>query len=99
MVERRTPEQEVGVRNPPPPYCVLKQDTLLPESTGYTQEAEAPSQHDEKLLNRTFNLNKKNNNNKSINYFELIVRISELRTTILEKDHLRSYIHVVHVHV
>ena len=35
-----------GVRNLPPPCCVLEQDTLLPESTGYTQEVVAPSRHD-----------------------------------------------------
>ena len=46
MVERRTLEQEVGVRNLPPPYCVLEQDTLLPESTGNTKEAVALSRHD-----------------------------------------------------
>ena len=46
MVERQTPEREDGVRNLPPSYCVLKQDTLLPESTGNTQEAVAPSLHD-----------------------------------------------------
>ena len=34
------------VRNLPPPCCVLEQDTLLPESTGNTQEAVAPSRHD-----------------------------------------------------
>ena len=39
MVERRTPEKEVG-------GCVLEQDTLLPESTGNTKEAVAPSLHD-----------------------------------------------------
>ena len=33
VVECRTPEREVGVRNLPPPCCVLEQDTLLPEST------------------------------------------------------------------
>ena len=46
MVERRTPEREVGVRNILPPCCVLKQDTLLLESTGNAQEAVAPSRHD-----------------------------------------------------
>ena len=34
VVECRAPEREVGVRNLPPPCCVLEQDTLLPESTG-----------------------------------------------------------------
>ena len=38
------------VRNLPPPYCVLEQDTLLPESTGNTQEAVAPSRHDFKVV-------------------------------------------------
>ena len=42
MVERRTPEREVGVRNLPP-FCVLEQETLLPESTSNTYEAVAPS--------------------------------------------------------
>ena len=35
-----------GVRNLPPPCCVLKQDTLLSEITGNTQEVVAPSRHD-----------------------------------------------------
>ena len=34
VVECRTPEREVGVRDLPLPCCVLEQDTLLPESTG-----------------------------------------------------------------
>ena len=34
VVECRTPEREVRVRDLPPPCCVLEQDTLLPESTG-----------------------------------------------------------------
>ena len=35
-----------GVRNLPLLCCVVGQDTLLPESTGNTQEAVTPSQHD-----------------------------------------------------
>ena len=35
-----------GVRNLPPPCFVFEQDTLLPESTGNTQEAVAPFRHD-----------------------------------------------------
>ena len=46
MVERPTPEREVWVRNLPPPCFVLEQDPLLPENTGKTQEAVAPSRHD-----------------------------------------------------
>ena len=46
VVERRTPSREVGVRNLPPPCHILEQDTLLPESTGNTQEAMDPSRHD-----------------------------------------------------
>ena len=46
MVERRTLERNIGVRNLPPPCCVLEQDTLLPENTGNTKEAVAPSRHD-----------------------------------------------------
>ena len=34
VVECRTLEREVGVRNLLLPCCVLEQDTLLPESTG-----------------------------------------------------------------
>ena len=45
MVERRTPEREIGVGNLPPPCFVLEQDTLLPENTGKTQEAVALSRH------------------------------------------------------
>ena len=58
MVERLTPEREVGVQNLPPPCCVVEQDTLLPESTVNTQEAEAPSRSmTEKLLTVTLSLN------------------------------------------
>ena len=46
MVESRTPERGVRVRNLPPPCCVLGQVTLLSESTGNTQKAVAPSRHD-----------------------------------------------------
>ena len=46
MVERRTPERKIRVRNLPPPCCVLEQDTLLPENTGNAQEAVAPSPYD-----------------------------------------------------
>ena len=46
VVERLTPKREVGVRILPPSYCVIEQDTLLPQSTGNTQEAVAPSRHD-----------------------------------------------------
>ena len=46
VLGRRTPERE----NPPPPCCVLDQDTLLPVYTGNTQEAVAPSRHDGKFV-------------------------------------------------
>ena len=48
VVKRRTPERDMGGggRNLPPPCCVIEQETLLPKSTGYTQEAVVPSQHD-----------------------------------------------------
>ena len=48
VVERQTPEREVGVQNIPPLCCVL--DTLLPERTGNTQEVEAPSRHYQKIV-------------------------------------------------
>ena len=44
VLEHRTMVREDG--NLPPPCCVLEQDTLLPESTGNTQEAVATSRHD-----------------------------------------------------
>ena len=46
MVERRIQEREIGVRSLPPPCCVLKQTTVLPENTGNTEEAVTPSRHD-----------------------------------------------------
>ena len=39
-----------GIQNLPPPCFVIEQDTLLPESTGNTQEASAPSRHDCKIV-------------------------------------------------
>ena len=45
LVECQTLEREVGVRNLPPPCCVLEQDTLLPERASNTQEAVALSRH------------------------------------------------------
>ena len=43
MVERRTREREFwGSKS----ISVFEQDTLPPESTGNTQEVEAPSRHD-----------------------------------------------------
>ena len=39
-----------GVRNLPPPCCVLQQVTLLPESPGKTQEAVALSRQDWKIV-------------------------------------------------
>ena len=45
VVERRTSEREVGVRNLTPSCCVLEQDTLFPEKTWNTQEAVASSRH------------------------------------------------------
>ena len=50
MVERRTPEPDVGARNLPPPCYVLGQDTLLPESNRNSREAVAPSRHDWKVV-------------------------------------------------
>ena len=50
VLERRTPEREVEARNLPPLCCVLEQDTLLPKSTGNTQEVVAPSRHDRKIV-------------------------------------------------
>ena len=46
MVRHRTPEGEVGGLKPTSAVCVLEQNTLLPENTGNTQEAVAPSKHD-----------------------------------------------------
>ena len=46
MIDRRTPEGISGFKTYlDPPCCVLEQDTLLPENTGNTQEAVAPSRH------------------------------------------------------
>ena len=52
VVEQRTP-----VRNLPRLCCVLEQDTLLPESTGNTQEAVLRPDMTEKLLTGTLSLN------------------------------------------
>ena len=38
------------IPNLPQPCCVLEQDTLLPESTGNTQDAVASSRHDWKIV-------------------------------------------------
>ena len=50
MVERRTPEREVGVRSSLGRRVVsLSKIYLPPKSTGNTQEAVAPSRHDRKI--------------------------------------------------
>ena len=46
MVEHQTPEQEVWVSILTPVAVSLSKIHLLPKSTGNTQEAMAPSQHD-----------------------------------------------------
>ena len=46
VLERQTLEGEVWGSKPTPPCCILEQDTLLPESTGNTQEAVAMCLHD-----------------------------------------------------
>ena len=50
----RTPDPVVGVRVPLGSDCVvtLSKTHLLPKSTGNTQEAKAPSQHDRKIVYR-----------------------------------------------
>ena len=50
VVECQTLEREVWGSKLSPPCCVLEQDTLLPGSTGNTQEAVAPSRHDWKIV-------------------------------------------------
>ena len=50
-----------GVRNLPPPCCVLEQDTLLPESTGYLPRKRwLRPDMTEKLLTGTLSLNTTN---------------------------------------
>ena len=48
MVERRTPEREVGgsILTEVAVLCPLARYIYLPKSTGNTQEAVAPSRHD-----------------------------------------------------
>ena len=50
VVKCRTPKREVGGSNLLHLCCVLEHDTLLPESTGNTQESVAPSRHDLKII-------------------------------------------------
>ena len=57
MVEYWTPDEGSGVRNLPPPCCVLEKDTLLPESTGNTRKQWLCQDITEKLLTGTLNLN------------------------------------------
>ena len=61
VVECRTPEREVRGWNLPPPCCVLEQDTLLPESTGYLPRKRwLRPDMTEKLLTGTLSLNTTN---------------------------------------
>ena len=53
----------MGVRNLPPPCCVLEQDTLLPENTDNTQEADMT----EKMLTETLSPNTNKQTNKQTN--------------------------------
>ena len=62
LVECRTLKREVAVRNLPPPCHVLKQDTLLPERAGNTQEAVALSQYNRKIVDWDVKLQHKQTN-------------------------------------
>ena len=66
MVERRLRSKTSGVQNPSLSCCVLDQDTLLPESTGYTQEAVAPSRHHLKIADWNVKLQPKQTNKQDI---------------------------------
>ena len=58
VVECRTPQREVGVRNLPPQCCVHEQGTLLPESTGLLPRKQwLRPDMTEKLLTGTLSLN------------------------------------------
>ena len=76
--ERRTPERGVGVRNLPPPCCVLEQDTLLTESTGNTQEAVAPSRHDWKIVDWDVKPQHKQTNKADVSIRKLIISPSHI---------------------
>ena len=58
MVERRTPEREVGVRSSlRSSCCVLEQNTFPTKGTGNTQEAVASPDMTEKLFTGTLSKN------------------------------------------
>ena len=67
MVERRTPEREMGVRNLPQPCCVLEQDTLLPEILVIPRKQWHRPDMTEKLLTGTLSLNTNKQTNKQTN--------------------------------
>ena len=68
----RTPDPEVGGFEP---HYVLEQDIFTPKSTGNTQEAVVPSQHDWKLFTGTLSI--KPNSNR-VAYFTSLVKAMDL---------------------
>ena len=56
MVEHWTPEPEVGVRNLPPPGCVLEQDIYSPKVLVIRRQRWLHSDMTEKLLTWTLSL-------------------------------------------
>ena len=65
MVERRTPEREMRVRNLPQPCCVLEQDTLLPVILVIPRKQWQRPDMTEKLLTGTLRLNTNKQTNKN----------------------------------
>ena len=68
----RTPDSEVGGSSPTrvKPCCVLEQGAFTPKSTGNTQEAVAPSQHDLKHAHAIYSdFSRCKNSNFSVEMF------------------------------
>ena len=81
MVERQTPEREVGSRKLPPACCVLDHDTSLLESTVPSKRWLRPDMT-EKLLTWTLSPNTNKYNNADVSASQRVTTSSYFPKTV-----------------